>query len=643
MLEGYRGGVGSIEEALMGAPGGAFATFCRKARQRHVVPWTLAYLAGAWISLEATAYLTTEYRWPPVIVPLLTIALAFGILFTVTIAWCHGEAGWQQLTRRELGVYVVLVVAMAAAFWVGVPRTMEGAAEAKDEAAPTSPVTRVSVLHLRDHRLHPGPSDLAADLTEALTHQLAQVLALQVVPLQEAAPIRGSAVPLDAVSTQLRAGAVVEWSMTQLTDSVRLTVQLIETESGEHLGSWVFESPAEPVSRLIRETTADISRVIRRRLGERVRELDVEAATSSPVALDRYRQARNILLHEATQTAGLDWRSGLALLAQADSLLAEAEVADTGWADPILLRAEAADMRSRLPGGAGTRNLHALREAVDHATRAMAPGRTSARALELRARLLFDLARNSPADRAMDLYRQSEADMRTAVRVDPDRPGPWIELSRLETRRGNFKAGYEYAVLAYAADSFGEHTLTILGRLASGARSLGRLDEAMRWCDRARADAPGRQTPYQHRLLTLASLPEPGPADIAWGWALADSLAERGFTARHNEWLGYGHMLVAIMLAGAGQADSAQAVLRRARPPMIAGSHQMQAAAAMYEAYTRLRLGQREETLTLLEEYARQLPAEADALAYHPWFRELRRDTAFQRICCAFGERAPAF
>jgi TolB-like protein len=617
----------------------AFLTFCRRILERHVVHWTLAYLAGAWIALEATSYLVAEYDWPPAIVPLLTVGLAFGTLFAITIAWCHGQAGWQRLTRREIGVYLVLGTATLMGLWAAVPR----AGEAKpDGPYAMHPLTRVAVLYTKDHRAGPVERDLAADLTESLTHHLAQVPALQMLPLQAVAPFRVSPLPLDSLVAQLRAGVLVESSLTEFDDSVRLTVQLIEAETGEHMGSWTFDRPLHPTSRLIRELPADAAREIRRRIGRRVRELEMEASTTSPEALVLYRRAARVAHEEAMPAARTDWRSGLALLAQADSMVADAEAHDPDWTEAMLLRAGIADLRSQLPGGAGTRYLPALEDAIGHANRAIAAAPGSAAALERRAHLLFDLARNSEPARAVELYRQAEADMRAAVRQDWMRPEAWATLSRLEARRGNFAAAYQQAEQAYAADSFGEHTEAIIERLVTAARGLGRLDQAMAWCDTGRAIDPTSQAVLQQRLLTLASLPGPEPADVAWAWAVADSLAERGHAARHHEWLAYGHMLVGTVLAGTGQRDTAVAVMDRASTAMRRGTPRMQAAAAQFEAYGRLRLGDRQDTFRLLEEYARLLPAEADYLAVHVWFRSLRRDPAFQRICCSTTETAAA-
>ncbi|NIQ60110.1 MAG: hypothetical protein GWN71_44320, partial [Gammaproteobacteria bacterium] len=55
--------------------------------ERRIVPWLVAYLAGAWVLLEASSFMVTEYGWPSVILEILPVLLAFGVLSTITLAW----------------------------------------------------------------------------------------------------------------------------------------------------------------------------------------------------------------------------------------------------------------------------------------------------------------------------------------------------------------------------------------------------------------------------------------------------------------------------------------------------------------------------------------------------------------------------
>jgi TolB-like protein len=613
-------------------------TFIRRVRDRRVIPWTLAYLAGAWIALEALSFMVTEFHWPEVLVPFVAIGLGFGTLFTITLAWCHGEAGWQRVTRREVAVYVVLGAATLTGFW---QRTGRIAGPGSDATA-TSPLTRVAVLYVKAGTAELAP--LAADLTEALTHHLSQVPGLQVLSLQDVAPVRDLALPLDIITARLRAGALVESSTTMVDDSVRLTVKLLDAQSGELLGSWVRDRPARPNAALLNELPALMSELIRTRLGREVREREVTQSARSELALQLYTRARVIIREEAWSAGESDERLALALLEEADDLLARAEEADPGWVWPILQRAAAADLRSRYTGGAGARDLPAIRDAIDHATRALGVGPDSALVLERRATHLLTLARYSPPSEARELRRAAETDMRAALRIDPDHPGALLAMSNLSAIFGSHRAAYLFARRAYLADSFMENTEQVIVRIVKSALELEQFDDAAAWYHQGRSLHPRSQGLTMQWLVALASMPDPGKAEVDWAWAAVDTLVEQGLTARRDQWLAYGNMLVGTVLAGAGMPDSAEFVMRRAGAAMRRlDAPPMRAAASLFEAHGRLRLGQRDSAVALLADYARQLPAEAEQLSKNWWFREIHGAPDFLAIFGTLTEASPMF
>ena len=45
-------------------------------RQRKLIQWTVAYLAGAWVLLQVLEFMRGQFDWPTTIVPALTVFLA---------------------------------------------------------------------------------------------------------------------------------------------------------------------------------------------------------------------------------------------------------------------------------------------------------------------------------------------------------------------------------------------------------------------------------------------------------------------------------------------------------------------------------------------------------------------------------------
>lgn len=603
---------------------GALKRFARAILDRNVVPWTVGYLAGAWCVLEANAYLADLYHWSETVEWALPVVVGVGTLSVVTAAWFHGAAGWQRVTKTELaihaGIAVVLVASLAA---------HPGQAEDPD----ASELTEVAVLYFKDHSSDQRFRGLTAELTEQIVHRLAQVPALHVRPLTAVLPYRDSlTASIRELGKTLDVGTFVEGSVTTVGDSMRTTAQLFDVATGDHLGSWMLTCPLDNqacVSTAVCERLADSVRV---RLGEEVRWRRA-AAGANPVALDLYARA-DVVVDEASVAWEEDRTAGLVLLATADSLLVEAERRDPGWAEPVRMRMGVADLAAQLEGGPGTRNPDEMRRAIDLATRALGMVRDSAPLLEARGGLLFDLGRHSGIPEARELYADAERDLRTAMRLDPERPGARWALSRLLDRQGRFEGAYRLAVEAYERDSFLELDSDILYRLMMASLQLERLEDSRRWCTDGRRLYPTDQSILQGCLFVLASLSDPTAEDLAQAWEITGRFGDQGvgMAERRPAWQALASVMTAAVLAQRGDADSVEAVVRRARSILDGTGPSMRGSARIFEALARHRLGQDDHALRLLAEYASLRPADAVTLAKEWWFRDLWNDPRYRAL-----------
>jgi len=59
-------------------------------RQRKIVQWALAYLAGAFALLQGVDIIGQRFGWPDTIVRVLIVVLAVGFFAALVLAWYHG-------------------------------------------------------------------------------------------------------------------------------------------------------------------------------------------------------------------------------------------------------------------------------------------------------------------------------------------------------------------------------------------------------------------------------------------------------------------------------------------------------------------------------------------------------------------------
>lgn len=85
----------------------------RRIRERKLVQWVLAYVAGAWITLEALDTVAGVWGWPPMVSRGVFVALGVGLFATVVLAWYHGERGRQRVSGPEVLLLTGIVTAGA--------------------------------------------------------------------------------------------------------------------------------------------------------------------------------------------------------------------------------------------------------------------------------------------------------------------------------------------------------------------------------------------------------------------------------------------------------------------------------------------------------------------------------------------------
>ena len=86
-------------------------------RERKVVQWSLAYVAMAWLVLQAMDILSDIWNWPNIIQQAVSLFLGFGTFPMLVVAWFHGEKGHQDVCPLEAALVAASVMGTAFAVW----------------------------------------------------------------------------------------------------------------------------------------------------------------------------------------------------------------------------------------------------------------------------------------------------------------------------------------------------------------------------------------------------------------------------------------------------------------------------------------------------------------------------------------------
>jgi len=531
---------------------------------------------------------------------------------------------WRRVAMAATGVAVVGVAALALV--VLAPRRPRPAAGGPDPHD-------VAVLYFEDRSRDSAFSYVAEGLTEGLIDELSRVPGLHVISRNGVAPFRHGTARPDSVARVLSVGTLVAGSVEPVRDELQVQVRLVEGATGVDFDRASVQMPTAQLLRARDSVVGEVARMLRERLGQELQVRQVRETAPSPDAWAVLLKGEHLRKLAEDRIAQGDLPGALAGLRSADSVLGAAEAGHRGWAAPIVLRGQIAYRRSRLVSGQDS-VLAAIQVAVAAANRALAIDPNDARALEVRGtaqywHYVLDVTPN-PEDAAA-LLQAAQRDLESAVKLDPGLASAHATLSHLYYNQpGGIVSALLEARLAYTADAFLSTAPEVLWRLYLGSYDLEQLTQARTWCEEGARRFPGDYRFAECRLWVL-TMPGVAPS-VSDAWRLVDETARLAPPTRREYQHHRALMIAGAVLARAGLADSARAVLLRARAAADVDPRQE---LPYVECYARIVLGDSAEVVALL----RKLVASAtgpgtagSAWAAHWWFRGFQARPDFQAL-----------
>jgi adenylate cyclase len=262
-------------------------------KDRKVVQWALAYLAGAWALLQVTDLVGDRFGWPDLWLRLLIVSLAVGFPAALVLAWYHGEKGRQRVSGPELLMLTgILVVAGSAVMVVGRGSPADAAPGSEELAArlrsaPEPPAERsIAVLPFVDMSPEKDQEYFSDGITEELLNALAQVEGLRVAARTSSFSFKGRSLPVDSVGRALRVAHLLEGSVRKDGNRLRITAQLVNAADGYHLWSQNYDRELKDVFQVQDEIARAITQVLRIKLAEGAGAPLVRQTTPDPQAHD---------------------------------------------------------------------------------------------------------------------------------------------------------------------------------------------------------------------------------------------------------------------------------------------------------------------------------------------------------------------
>jgi TolB-like protein len=608
----------------------------KELKERRLFQIVASYAVAGWVILGVFDQLIDRGILPEILYRLLFIFYFGGGVAAAIIGWYHGEKGEQKVARPEVALLTVVGLLTLGVAGMTVRSHLQMGQVRLQAGEAGLPLQRVAVLYFRDLTRGEDLSYLADGLTESLIERLSQSQTLDVLTRNASAAYRDSIIPVDSIGRALGAGTIVDGTVERRGSRFRASFTLFDGASGAEIQRGQVERPAEAVFALQDELAGEVALLLGRWLAEEVELRQVRGGTENVLAWTHFQRGEGLREEGARALDDGEAEAFKEDFRAADSLYAEAELADPRWSPPLVRRALLSDLLAQVAAREDPRQAESwVNAGVQYADRALQMDPRSAEAFLARGRLEYlrwraGLVREP--DASQDSFQKALADLEEATRLDPSLADAWSLLSVLYSEKADNTGAKLAARSAYEADEFLRSADQVLFRLYATSYDLEQFRDATDYCDQGRRRFPRHILFRECRLWLLAApspqAPQPNP-DEAWSTLkayldVAPRQAEQYLRLK-------GQILVAGALGRAGLRDSADAVLSRSR---AAPSLDPEMELMGLEALVRLQMGEEAQALELLKTYLTLNPQHRSGWQWtaHWWWRPLQANPDFRRL-----------
>jgi TolB-like protein len=218
-------------------------------KQRKMVQWAVAYVAGAFALLQGVDIVAQQFGWAEGLQRGITLALVLGFFVALLLAWYHGERGAQRVSGTELLLLTLLLAIGGGLLWRYSAQPSAGPNVEVAAAVPAAPLTNptqapddsIAVLPFVNMSADPEQEYFSDGLSEELLNLLAQLPQLRVIARTSSFSFKGKEVDVATIAKALNVAHVLEGSVRKSGNTLRITAQLIRTSDSSHLWSQTYD------------------------------------------------------------------------------------------------------------------------------------------------------------------------------------------------------------------------------------------------------------------------------------------------------------------------------------------------------------------------------------------------------------------
>lgn len=413
-------------------------SFIAELKRRHVFKAGVAYIIVAWLILQVTDVVLGGIDAPDWLFKAILFVLIIGFPLNLLLAWAYDLApnGLKRSTP------------------VTDDPPHDDTVPLAEEIADTYSKASVAVLPFVNMSGNEDNEYFSDGLSEELLNALSKIPGLKVAARTSSFHFKGHTGDIAGIAQQLSVGSILEGSVRQSGNRIRITAQLINAHDGYHLWSEKFDRELDDIFHVQDEIANSVAKALKVKLLGETRTGIRPGSTDNPEAFNAYLRGMHYRNRGSNETA---LRDAVSAYKRAIELDPEYAQAYAGLAGVLLQLA--------------TNNFAELDEVVDQAYEAARKSVELAPELADPYPVLATIALNFRLDKQS---AQEAIDM--ALRLDPGNARVHIRNASIGFCSGDFDASLASARIARELDPVSANANQWLGHTLYFAR---RYDEAI--------------------------------------------------------------------------------------------------------------------------------------------------------------------
>ena len=288
-------------------------------KRRRVVRAVLIYLVAGWVIIEVASTVMPNLNLPDWSVTLVTVLIVLGLPLVITLAWVF-DVGPEGIERTNAA---------------GDGSGAEAPPRPTRPSQPTAPGSdgeerrSVAVLPFVNMSGDAANEYFSDGISEEILNLLTKLPQLRVASRTSSFAFKGKDFDIPTVARKLGVGIVLEGSVRRAGDHVRITAQLIDTDTDSHLWSETYDRELKDVFAIQDDIAHSIVQALKVTLTPKERRSIQYVATSDPKAFDFYLRGRQYMYSMVKR----DYEHAIRMFEQAIALDSKYALAYAGIAD----------------------------------------------------------------------------------------------------------------------------------------------------------------------------------------------------------------------------------------------------------------------------------------------------------------------